>query len=240
MNRKEVHAFKRVTTEWTNLTASIGRMYQSAEIRPTNPNDIFQPAAENAASPNDVAFTINPIVFNLPEQPGRPQTLFIVVKGWLSFTNVQLGPEPLRTKSFGTEMGYFRRKNSRLEHVYGVHYDLDETRPGHPVFHAQVSSQSKLGSSVLSLYRVDDEVVDAFNPKLGNVRIPSAQMDVFSAVVQICADHHLALGGGGESVKGEFEKVRKTNSFFLGAAHRMPFLNTHPAVDCYRSAHWYR
>lgn len=234
-----MHALRRVTTEWTNLTASMGRMYQSGAIRPGNPNDIFQPDAGDAAAPNDATFTIRPIVFNLPEAPGGQPTLFIALKGWLSFSDVQLGAGPMKTKSFGTEMGYFRRRNSRLEHVYGVHFDLDESKPGHPVFHAQVSSQSRLGDSVRELYRLEDEIVNEFSPKLGNIRIPSAQMDVFSVVVQICADHHLALGGAGAPVKAEFDKIRKTNSFFLGAAHRMSFLNSQPASDCYRSAHWY-
>ncbi len=239
MNRSEVHALKRVTTEWTNLTASIGRMYQSAAIRPTNPNDIFQSVEDNTAAPNDATFTIKPIVFNLPELPGGSPNLFIALKGWLSFSDVQPGPGPMKTKSFGTEMGYFRRRNSRLEHVYGVHFDLDESRPGHPVFHAQVSSQLQLGGSVLAQYRLEDEIVNEFAPKLGNIRIPSAQMDVFSTVVQICADHHFALGGAGAPAKAEFAKIRKANSFFLGAAHRMPFLNSLPASGCYRSAHWY-
>jgi hypothetical protein len=240
MNRIAQHVIKRVTTEWMNLTTSLHRIYPSTAIRPQSAYDIFHIEDDPNAPAGDVELKINPIVFNLPEKAGGQQSLFIAIGGWLSFNDVNLAPEPLMTKSFGTEMGYFRRRGGRLEHVYGVHYDLDETKPGHPVFHAQVSSQLSFGDSIRSLYHLTDEVVNDFSPKYSNIRIPSAQMDIFSTAVQICADHYLALGGLSPPVTAAFERVRETNSFFLGAAHRMPFLNGLPASRCYRAAHWYR
>ena len=46
-------------------------------------------------------------------------------------------------------MGYFRLKGDRLEHVYGVHYDMDERRDGHPVFHAQLGRAREEFASVI-------------------------------------------------------------------------------------------
>ena len=236
MNRDAHHVFRQVQLAWDHLTVSMQKMYQGSSVRPNGAHDIF--SLDESAPDDEVKFNIGPMVFNVPERVGRGHSLFIVVKGWLSFGDGDLRAMPLKTKSFGTEVGYFRLKDGVLEHVYGVHYDLDEVLPGHPVFHAQVASRMDLGASVRELYRVEDEIADLFNPKLRNIRIPTAQMDVFSAVIQICADH-LVYKEADQTVHDAFSDVRSANAFFVGAAHRMHFLNALPATGCYRAAHWY-
>lgn len=237
MNRDANHVFSQVRIVWENLIVAMQKMSQPSTVRPSTAHDVFQ--LDQTAPDDEVKFNFGPVVFNVPERVGRGHNLFVVVKGWLSFGDCDMRVAPLRTKSFGTKVGYFRRKQNVLEHVYGVHYDLDESLPGHPVFHAQVSSQIELGQEVQSLYHLEMIPTDLFKPKLRNIRIPTAQMDVFSTIIQICADH-LVDQGADQSAHDAFSAIRVEDGFFVGAAHRMAYLNGPPANTCYRSAHWYR
>lgn len=145
----------------------------------------------------------------------------------------------MRTKTFGTEVAHFRSKRGALEHVYGVHYDLDENAAAHPVFHAQMSPKMSLVSSVNDHFnRNFQDVVDLVGRMLGNVRTPSAQMDVFAVMLQICANH-LIHSGSPPNVIEAFNKTRTACEFFIGFAYRMSTLNQLPATQCYRSTHWY-
>lgn len=236
MHPDAYHVQKEVIAAWDRLRVSMRKMYQSTDVRPSHGYDIFK--LDKAAGEDEVKFEVGPIVFNVPERVGRGHTLYVVVKGWLSFAGENLRAMPFKTKSFGTELAYFRFKDRALQHVFGIHYDLDETRPGHPVFHGQVSSTIDLAPSVRDQYRIGLQPEDMFKPLLRNIRIPTAQMDVFSTIVQICADH-LVFEGAEPQVHRAFAEAITINGFFLGAAHRMPFLNALPAIECYRSFHWY-
>jgi hypothetical protein len=236
MNRDAQHIFLQVQAAWEKLTLSMQKMYMASQVRPGGAHEIF--LLDNSAPDDEVKFKIGPVVFNVPERVGRGHSLYIVIKGWLSFGG-NFRAHPLRTKSFGTELGYFRLKGGMLEHVYGIHYDLDETLPGHPVFHGQVASQMELATTIRDLYRLENEATNLFQPKIRNIRIPTAQMDIFSAIVQLCADH-LVYEGADDTVREAFAEMQLLNNFFIGAAYRMAFLNAPPATECYRSAHWYR
>jgi hypothetical protein len=237
MNRQAQHVFVRVQAAWDKLTVAIQKMYQSSGIRPISAHDVFKWVSDTAD--DEVCFDVGPVVFNVPERVGkRGSMLYVAVKGWLSFGGGDLRATPLKTRSFGTEIGYFRVKGTNLEHVYGVHYDLDERLPGHPVFHAQLTPQMEMVPKILELFDLQNDVENLFDPKLRHIRIPTAQMDVFSTIIQICADH-LVYDGAGDTVHAAFAEMRSLNDFFVGAAHRMPYLNLLPATGCYRSAHWY-
>src|SRR5580700_5260 len=212
MNRDALHVFNEVRSAWDQLLATMKRMYPSADVRPNGGYDVFD--LDASAPDEEIKFDVGPLVFNVPERAGRGHDLFIVIKGWLSFGDGDFRQLPLKTKSFGTEVGYFRWKDNFLEHVYGAHYDLDEALPGHPVFHAQLASRLDLAPAIRELFRVEDGIADHFSPKIRNIRIPTAQMDVFSTVVQICADH-LVYKGVDKSVQAAFEDMRAINSFFL-------------------------
>src|SRR5262245_57771837 len=108
MNRDAIRVLHRVGAVWNNLVVSIQKMYPSTGIRPASADEIFR--LDNSAPENEVKFNVNPIVLNVPESVGRRHSLFVAIKGWLSFGNGSLQQMPLRTKSFGTEVGYFRFK----------------------------------------------------------------------------------------------------------------------------------
>lgn len=237
MNRNAQHVLKRVQGAWDNVLYGMAKMYQSCSVRPDSAFEVFR--LDPTAGDDEVKLLINPVVFNVPERATRQQAdLFIVITGWLSFQGPNFRDGPLKTKSFGTEIGYFRNKGGMLEHVYGAHYDIDESRPGHPVFHAQIAPQMEFGNSVTDRYRVKGTLENKMGSILGNVRTPSAQMDIFSVITQICADHLMCEKSANE-VKNAFTSLRSSCNFFIGAAHRMDYLNTPPANSCYRSTHWY-
>ena len=213
------------------------KMYQASVVKPSSAYEIFR--IDPAAGPDEVKLLVGPIVFNVPERPNRAKAdLYIVVQGWLSFEGPDYKAAPLKTKNFGTQVGYFRSKAGALEHVYGAHYDMDEVRPGHPVFHAQIAPQLAFGGNVRDQFSVEGDVVGDMGNILKTVRTPCAQMDVFAVMTQICADH-LIWKDSSVEVMGAFKGLRVSCDFLVGAAHRLAYLNVEPATQCYRSTHWY-
>ena len=240
MNRNAKRVQQRVHRAWNNAIHRLQQMNQASTVQPPLPFDIFK---LDEHGPDDVVkLTVGPVVFNVHKRPNkRAANLFIVLKGWLAFDGPDFETPPLKTKNFGTQVAYFRSKESdhTLEHIYGAHYDMDEEKFGHPVFHSQLGSHLEFGNDINCLFRLDYQLVNRMDKILRTVRTPSAQMDVFSVVTQICADH-LVDKNSDPGVKTAFQKVREACDFLVGAAHRMAFLNVKPATCCYRSTHWYR
>ena len=237
VNKDAHRVLQRVNDAWQAAIYGLSQMSQASTVRPANGYEIFR---LDFNAPNDeVKLDFGPIVFNVPERPNRrAPDLFVVAEGWLTFEGPNFKQGPLHTKDFGTELGYFRQKDRRLRHVYGAHFDMDERRPGHPVFHLQLKSKQAFGAAVQSHFKRDDEIVDLMGEILGTVRTPSAQMDIFSVVAQICADH-LIWSDSSSDVKQAFTRLRSSCDFLVGAAHRLPFLSDAHAAGCYRGSHWY-
>ncbi|NWE53815.1 hypothetical protein [Brevundimonas sp. P7753] len=213
------------------------QMDQTCSIRPDSAYDVFR---LDQAAPNDVVkLNVGPIVLNVPERANRGRSdLYVVVEGWLVFEGDFAAAAPLKTKTYGTNVAYFKRKGDDLEQVYGAHYDMDEVRFGHPVFHAQIGTNLGLAQAVKEHFRLDLNVVSQMGAILGNVRLPCAQMDVFAAVTQICADHLVGQNVAVE-VRRAFEDLREASDFLVGAAHRLGYLNGAEPANCYQSRHWY-
>jgi hypothetical protein len=221
---------------WQGVLAAMRQMHPSSQIRPPNATDIFSP--DSYAVESKVG--VGPIVLNVPERANyREANLYIVISGWISFGDPLDGDQKRTTLHFGTRVGYFRLKDGQLVHVYGVHYDMDEELAGHPVFHAQMCSQADFGSAITDKFKIP---FDAGNDRaiglLRNVRTPTAQMDLFSVITQIAADHLMSDGSAPE-VHAGFRALRESCDFFIGAAGRIARLNSLPATRCYRSTHWY-
>lgn len=238
MNRDAALVRQRVHAAWAAVRSGLQKMYPSSDVRPSQPEDVF--LLDGTTGDDEVKFNIQPVVFNVPERATRVEAnLYIALRGWLSFEGPDFRAPLLLTKSFGTEVGYFRSKQGALEHVYGAHYDLDEAKSGHPVFHAQVKPKMGFLADVNSRFgKQFPEPEDRVRQLLRNVRTPCAQMDVFAVVLQICADH-LIHSESPQEVDEAFTKMRTSCDFFVGAAHRMAYLNLPPATTCYRSTHWY-
>ena len=221
-----------VRTAWERAVHNMQQMYQASVVKPGNLYEIFR--VDSGAADDEVKLLVG------PERPNSARAdLYIAVQGWLTFEGPDFKATPLRTKNFGTKVGYFRSKAGALKHVYGAHYDMDEVRPGHPVFHAQIGPQLDFGGSVQHQFSVKGEVEADMGNILRTVRTPSAQMDVFAVMTQICADHLIWKGSSAE-VMNAFTGLRSSCDFLVGAAHRLGFLNAMPAANCYRSTHWYK
>ena len=238
MNRDHWRVQQKVDAAWQAVVSGMQTMYPASVIRPAQLAEAFE--LDRTAEDDQVKFNIKPIVLNVPERATRQDAnLYVAIAGWLSFEGPDFQASPMKTKTFGTQVAYFRSKVGALEHVYGAHYDIDEGAPGHPVFHAQVSPKADMVTSVNERFgKSYQNVVNLVDGMLGNVRTPSAQMDVFAFMLQICADH-LIHSKSPPNVIEAFNKMCVACEFFLGAAYRNPSLNQAPASLCYRAMHWY-
>lgn len=213
------------------------QMEQGAVVRPENGYDVFR--VDRDAPDDVVKLNVGPVVFNVPERANRGRSdLYVVVEGWLVFEGDFAGAAPLKTQSYGTNVAYFKRRGPDLEQVYGAHYDMDEARFAHPVFHAQIGAKLDLGQAVKDQFHLDLNLVSRMGTILANVRLPSAQMDVFAAMIQICADHLVGQHSATE-VHAAFTGLRGASDFLTGAAHRLAYLNAPEPANCYQSRHWY-
>jgi hypothetical protein len=80
--------------------------------------------------------------------------------------------------------------------------------------------------------------LDKVQGVLQTVRVPTAQMDILSLIVQICADRLLHSGSSDEETSA-FHDLLKKNKFCQGAAFQVTRLGTEEARTCYRARHWY-
>lgn len=219
----------RLNTKWNAIRGIVARMNSSVTVEPLTGNELF-----TVRTHEHVRVDVSSIRFYLPERAAHDApNLYVVIDGWIEFDGTA---DALRTTQFGTRVAYVRAKRGRFEHVYGTHYDQSKDDLGHPVFHAQISSMRDLTIGIPGCE--NGEVVDKVLPILSNVRTPTPQMDVFSAIEQVCADHLLWEGSQCE-VRRAFKDLREHCAFFTGSGHLMDRFTT-AMTDCCRSTHWYK
>lgn len=239
MDRESTLILQQLVNQWSEVKATLQKLSNVAEVRPDDGYQVFR--ADLQASADVVAFDLQPVVFNLPERASNytQSNLFIVVVGRLALKRQAfIDDRRLLTHGFGTHAAYFRRSQGQLFHVYGVHHDFSLDELGHPAFHSQMHSFSNLACHITAQYEINDPVVDRIEHVLRTVRMPSAQMDIFSLFLQICADHLLFERSGPEE-KLAFNALLEKGTFLQGAGARFPRLGTDAARACYRAQHWY-
>ena len=232
-------ALKSLHLAWTTKIQGMQGMNQATEVRPLVPQQVIRVDAR--VNGGTVKLDCGPAVFLLCEKANGIPEMYVVVEGSLCVKESGQSRGSLETTCFSTKVGYFRSKRNRLEHVYGVHYDMDERGDGHPVFHAQLRPARDFASVIRSQFRLGTKDIDHVKPILRNVRTPTAQMDFFSVVTQLCADHLVSVNSASSDsdVMAAFNDVRAACGFLRGAAHRLRYLNSGGAPMCYRSSHWY-
>jgi len=238
MDTDEGRLARRLERAWTDACASARKIQQGITIRPAAFDDVFHFMAPDRA--DHIVLAMKPVVFQVPERGDRPgKQIYVVVEGRLTFDRAALQAGQYLATHFKTHVGYFRYKDRVLTHIYGAHYDLDESNLGHPVFHHQIQTMAELGDALVAQFalpidKLEDPVQDLFR----QARVPTAHMDVFSIIAQICADHLLHKGSGAGE-RGSFKKVLQSCNVYKGVGHRIGRLNSGDAPTCYRSLHWY-
>ena len=229
---------QRLVSQWDDLIGVIGNQSPGCSVSPDSgweSIEVVEASAEEFAK-----FELQPVILNVPERANhRSAELYVVVRGWLEVSRREFREQDLLiTHSFSTEAGYFLLKESRLEHVYGAHYDAAYNALGHPVFHAQMKGFPEFSQHVLDIFNINTPLQNNIHGILRNVRLPTAQMDFFSLVLQVFADH-LLFKNSGEEERATFNGLLERSRFLKGAAARYPRLTEQQATSCYRSLHWY-
>lgn len=236
VSAKSSHAslIRRLNETWNVVSDTLGKMNQAATVWPRDGNDVF--VLDPDSADGEIEYKVNQVRLFLPEKASRPRpSIHVTIDGWLKFDANAPSKAP-RTTSFGTRIGYFRQKGPTFEHVYGSHYDMDELSIGHPVFHSQMKAMMGHASQIPTCEPA--QVVDHVTSILSNVRVPTAQMDLFSAIEKVCADH-LLWENSGDVEKAAFKRLQEKSGFFSGAGHRVARLSSPEVAACYRSRHWY-
>lgn len=219
---------------------AVPRLNNSAQVIPSDFQGIFVETHNNAQM---VEYEIRPIMLILPERVDDAKAeLHIVMRGRLAIDKDHFTQNrQLRTISFGTEVGYFRLKNDgTLQHVFGAHYDLTENETGHPAFHVQLKHKIEFADIVQKEYtgqKLDPK--NFMEHLLKTTRLPSAQMDVFSLMLQAVADHLMSPNFSTDADKQVFNGLLGKNKQIQGRGYFIPRLQEQSAVTCYRSVHWY-
>lgn len=238
MNAVESLGQRLLINQWNGMKARLEKLGQHV-IRPDDGFRIFNFMANDPRTPADQAgYSIEPVVFQVPERADGSPNMFVVVRGRIYLDRAALKADKvLRTTNFGTEVGYFRLKQDQLNHVYGAHYDFSLNEIGHPIFHGQMRSFNAYGASVSEQYDgIAGDSLDHMDKVLRTVRLPTAQMDFFGVVLQIAADHLLSKGSSDDQ-KVAFDELCEISRSVQGAAFRWPELEQ--AGSCMRARHWY-
>lgn len=237
----EVQALRRLHAAWLAKVRGMTEINQVSRVLPSAPGEVFEvDRADTEGTTDTVKVDCGPVVFNLCERAGGRPDLYVGVQGWIRMEARDDAQTPLQTVGFGTRVGYFRRRSARVEHVFGVHYDMDKESDGHPVFHGQAGTMDRFIATLKARFHIEAEVDNVVAKLLRNVRMPTAQMDFMSVLTQLCADHLMGSKDEREAeMMSAFESVRSACDFLLGAGHMLPQLNAGRATRCYRSSHWY-
>ena len=232
----ELKARNLLVCQWANVLTQLERL-SLPEARPIDGYQIFD-LIDHPKVDGQIGFNIAPVTFKVPERAHGSPDMYIVAQGRIYLDQAAIKEsKKLKTVRFATEVGYFRMATGELNHVYGAHYDFSFNEIGHPVFHAQMKSYNERGQWVSDAFQLDCESKDHMAHVLRTVRLPTAQMDFFALVLQICADHLMSKDSGVEQ-REAFENLRKVNHSIQGAGHLWGRLVDAPS--CMRSQHWYR
>lgn len=226
---------KLANLRWLAVVNNLRALYNGADVCPKSFHDVFsiQPSKHLGC----VCIDVRPVVFRMPERASHSvPNLYIGVKGQVHV--FPLADSRLVVKEFGTSVGYFRNRSTGVDRVFGVHYDLDESTRGHPAFHAQMKPQNDLFDAACGYYGLSGDGQDYVRNVLRSVRIPTAEMDVFSVFSQIVADHLIDHQSGTRALRA-FDEVCRECGFLIGRASEVSRFGSLGHSHSYRGPKWY-
>lgn len=233
------YALRRLRNTWDNARGYFEDL--GGEVDPKPATSVFVQDSSRQHPAGTSAFLIKPVTFVVPERAKYPLDLiYIVAKGRIGICSIDA--TLLKTKDFSTEVAYFRRQNDKdknsmkLDHVYGAHFDYAPGQQGHPLFHAQMNDLDEFKEVVANKYRVPTDNGSNFMASiLRNTRLPSAQMDIFSFMLQVAADHLIYE----ESTSIQMKALQDLASEVSALKGAPDLLQAITANQCTRSVHWY-
>ncbi len=239
MSRYVNSVLSRAVSHYEALVANVQRLDQAASFAPYSGYDVFRPIYGESTD-EVVKFDVGPVTINLPVRgQAGGNDLYVVFQGKIGLdVEAVRQSDQLRTRSFKSRLGYFSQVKETLEHVFGVHCDLDTERLAHPAFHAQLVS---FGQEFLPYVQEQVPVPlehDRMTGVLHGVRIPTAQLDFFAIIVQLAADHLLWQNSGDDERNG-FNELLTLDRQVKGLTPEITSLRNAAAHPCHRAPHWY-
>jgi hypothetical protein len=233
---------QRLVAEWTAALTELERL-GPVVARPTDSYKLIRigPGTSDAS----IEILLGPLVLHVPERGGhKAQRLFIYLEGAFVFDRVEwTSAKALVTTRVSAEAAYFRLDGAGdLVLVHGAHYDHEPSRSGHPVFHAQLrGSLHQYGAFVRTEFSLTGQIHDGLSVMLRNVRAASAQLDIFSLLLQVAADQLLRETPSAEQ-RIAFNRLRG-RALLCGpqCAPTAAVPSSRPTTEyrCYRARHWY-
>jgi len=224
--------------QFSEIKGCAQSLSSSVFFYPNDPYSIFRFDKSDNISAH---FECKPLLLIVPEKPmALNSDLHIVVQGHLEIDKEHLSATgQFRTRSFGSKVGYFRMKADSIDHVYGAHFDIDLQNLSHPAFHGQMASFEEFKDTIQSYYESDlPKLNNPMQHILRNARIPTAQMDFFSFLMQVIADHLLAVSPS-QSHRSAFMDLLTKSKALMGSGFLHPAFQAPNSALCYRSGHWY-
>jgi hypothetical protein len=211
-------------------------LLSAVEIRPADEYKQFTVQANTVAEAGVLKFEVNPTTFFVPERADQAPNLYITVRGRIHLDQAASAQGELVTVRFATEVAYFRERKDGFDHIYGAHFDFAVNEIGHPMFHAQMQSYSERAAIVRDEFGIDDgRDENHMKQVLRTVRVPTAQMDFFAFLVQICADHLINQHSGKDELDA-FAGLREAAKGVRGVGQLLPVLTK---AVCTRGIYWY-
>lgn len=229
-----------LTQSLQDVLANMRRINQNVSHKPT---DIHALITHVGNADDTVSFELGPIVLNIPQKAkaGLPTDFFVVLKGSLILEQEQ-GTNDFRTVSYATNIGYFQNKKGDLIHTFGAHYDFDRSF-AHPLFHVQMSTHAKYSEHITNNYQSINALssgADRLEGITRNVRFPTAQMDFFAVLLQICSDHLVNVKSQDDTTQlNAYKNLIMSCSKFRSFFQNHPGLQQSSNTNCHRSQHWY-
>lgn len=231
----------RLLAEWSRTKLNLQQLNNTFDYRPRSDPEIVRQGDRNSA--DSVSLNIGPLAFLVPERDLSSGRLFIYLEGALEFSR-EAWTDSGRLVITNTiaEGAYFKVGDGKLVLVYGGHYDYAPGQHGHPAFHHQLRDHLfEYGEFIKKHFSLTYPIKDALDGVLRNVRVPTAQMDAFSCMLKIAADHLLPQGPSPRQ-RDAFNALRGSSTLCGGYCNDQPPPSLQPyrlPYTCYRARHWY-
>jgi hypothetical protein len=236
--RMSLLVVQRLASQWDRVVSELQVLNTRVELFPNDGYGVFKPSDE-LPLPGSVRVDLNPVAIKVPERAtDMVCNIYIAISGYLYLDSEAFNTGQLRTTGFGTRVAYFRKVGGRFDHVFGAHFDYSENELGHPLFHGQFKNLKDMFHVIADNLKVAGQVETGFANVLSTVRLPTAQLDVFSLLLQVFADHLLSKTSNQEE-KAAFNRLLAHAASIQGAGHRVVRLQQGHVEQCMGARHWY-